>query len=139
MENKEVKTYYLVFKKTLSPKLFFLKKNFGHILSIEYNKDKGLFVEVDPKMHSVEVRLFKFDLIGFYFGLGYKILKVDLIQSKKSFVPTFGMASCLSAVKYILNYKCYCLTPYSFYKHLKSGKYKSGRSKILSVTELTEI
>lgn len=127
---------YLVFKPSDEAYMPWLKKGFEHVLLIRYDEKRGFYLEVEPKSSRLETCNYSFDLIGFYKEKGYRVLKVQYIVSDKRYLPFFSMFTCVNMVKYCMNYKCWCLTPYQLYKHFKRGVYKKRNSRIKSVMEV---
>lgn len=129
MEQSKVSTSYVVFKDSEKYRKI-LKRGYGHVFVVNLNSD-GNHIVIDPKLHALHIKVYKFDVINYYKERGYSIVKIYYYPSKKRFFKFFGIFTCVNFVKYTLNLNCKSLTPYGLYKYLLKPKFKQRNSKIL--------
>lgn len=133
-----MKIYYLVFTDGCRWMHRLLKKHYSHVYVL--TKDEYNWVMLNPMKCALEVFLPPFPLSESLPIYGTKttdtVIEIifaerDLAERQHSF---FGLANCVTCVKYMVGLRLFCLTPFSLFQRLLRFPPKSmAKQKILSI------
>ena len=120
--NPQPQTYWIVFKKGVGWYCPFMKQNFGHCLIL--TQDGFNWYICDPTRRKLEFKILsynpKYNLPNFLHKQeGHKLIKLTMLDTQHTYIPSITFFSCVTIVKYILNLKMVAFTPYQLYNKLR--------------------